>query len=88
MRKIISCLILFLMVATACKKDKNESDNLSCDELKKRMEQKGDEYDVLDKASCTAYVNAMNAYAKAECLSDTEKQALEILAMSLKAACE
>ena len=76
MRKITSCLIVFLMVAAACKKDKNDSDNLSCDELKKRMEQKGDEYDIGNKASCTAYVDAINAYAKAKCLSDIENQCL------------
>lgn len=88
MRKTISFLLLFALVTAACKKDKDGSGNLSCDELKKRMEQKGDAYDVDDKATCMAYAESIDAYAKAKCLSDGENRAMEVLAMSVKALCD
>lgn len=54
----------------------------------KRAEQAGDAYDGADKVNCKTYVDALNAYAKAKCLSDEETKALELLAASFKAACE
>ncbi|MGN6436032.1 MAG: hypothetical protein ACTHMM_05845 [Agriterribacter sp.] len=54
----------------------------------KRVEQAGDAYDGADKVNCKAYVDALNAYAKAKCLSEEETKALEMLAASLKRACE
>lgn len=83
-------LIAFsVAIVGACKKDKKESENLSCEELKKRMEEKAELYvQNISKESCLAYTDAISAYATVKCFTDAEVLAFKAYVIGIRGSCD